>query len=203
MEDIQRTPRGRWEKIGFWLLVFPVFPAVILNDILQAIGFSLWGRIATVLALLALSVHLLSRPIRAERSRRLAHDLEHGVFDCAIRFPGSAPGSLHDMWEFGAGQLQDTTLRFQTRVEDEQGSPAGRVKTFLNAQNAPATEPPTRRPQGWTRDWRHVDLKTDGGLIQIAGSEPTCTFIAEALNTSRETANETKNGIGTNQRPSS
>jgi hypothetical protein len=203
MKDIQRTPRGRWEKIGFWLLVFPVFPAVILNDILEALGFPFWGSTVIVLALLAFTVYLLSRPIRAERSRRLAQDLKRGVFDCAIRFPRSAPGSLRDLWELGAGELQDTTFRFQTRVEDEQGSPASRVKTFPNAHVAPATGSSTRRPQGWTRDWKHVDLETDGGLVQIAGSEPTCTFIAAALSTSRETENETKNGEGTSQRPPS
>lgn len=203
MEDIQRTPRGRWEKIGFWLLVFPVFPAVILIDIFKALGLPFLGSILIVLALLALTFYLLLRPIRAERSRRLAQDLECGVFDCAIRFPRSTPGSLRDMWEFGAGQIQDTTFRFQTRVEDEQGSPAGPVKTFPNAGIAPATGPPTRKSRGWMRGWQHVDLQTDGGLIQIAGSEPTCTFIAAALTTSHTTNDATKIGEDTGQRPSS
>lgn len=196
-------PRGRLEKIGFWLMVFPVFPAMILNNIFEALGLPLWSSIVIVLALLALTFYLLSRPIRAERSRRLAQDLERGVFDCAIRFPRSTPGSLRDMWEFGAGQIKDTTFRFQTPVEDEQGSPAGRVKNFPNADITPTTEPPTRKPLGWMRDWKHVDLQTDGGLIQIAGSKPTCTFIAAALSTNHETNDATKNGEDTGQRSSS
>lgn len=199
MEDIQRTARGRWEKIGFWLLVFPVVPAVTLNNILMALGLPFWGSIVIVLVLLAFGTYLLSRPIRTERSRRLANDLERGVFDCAIRFPRSTSGSLRDLWEFGAGELQNSSFRFQARVEDEQGSPAGHVKTFPNAVIAPATEPPARKPQGWMRDWRYLHLQSEGCFVQVAGSDLTCTFIESALSAKHETSKATANGEDVNQ----
>lgn len=129
------------------------------------------------MALPAIGGFWLLRPISAERSRRLAIDLENGVFDCATRFPRSAPGSFRDLWEFGAGQLEGTALRFQTRTGDEHYSPAGRVKVFPNVVTTSEPEPPARKLHGWTRYWKYVYLETDGGLIQLAGSEPTCTFI--------------------------
>jgi hypothetical protein len=182
VKDIERTPRRRWERIGFWLMVLPLLPVLVLSDVLEELGLSWWERNTALLLLTGLAFHLLSKPIAAERSARLASDLELGVFDCAIRFPGSRPGSLGDVWEPGAGQRKDTTLYFQSRMADEQGSAAGRLKTFHNAvtTTAPA-DPPTRRPPGWRRDWQVVHLSTENGLLQVAASKASCDFIAGAF----------------------
>ncbi|WP_159620270.1 hypothetical protein [Arthrobacter zhaoguopingii] len=181
MEDIKRAPRGRWEKLGFWLLVFPVVPTLVLSDILEAVGLPFWVSLLVTGLFLGIGYYLLMKPLKAERADRLASDLESGIFDCAIRFPQSTPGSLRDLWEIGVGRLQATTLLFQTRVEDEQGSPAGPVKTFRNAVLTASSEAPAGTPFRWQRDWKHVHLQTSGGLPQVAASEQACAFLEAEL----------------------
>jgi hypothetical protein len=182
MDDIKRAPRGRWEKLGFWLLVFPVIPILVLRDILEAVGLPFWASLLVTVLCLGIVYYLLLKPLKAEQADRLATDLKSGIFDCAIRFPDSAPGSLRDLWEVGVSQLQGTTLCFQTRVEDEQGSPSGRVKTFPNAVIVASSEAPTGKPFRWQRDWKYVHLRTSGGLVQVAGSEQACAFLEAELN---------------------
>lgn len=183
MEDIERTPRGRWEKIAYWASFGTLVPTLIVSEILEGLGLSWWERIGVILLIILVSTYLLSRPAQAERQRRLAADLERGVIDCAIRFPRSAPGSLRDLWEPGVGQLHDQSLHFQTRLGDREGSPAGKKKTFPHAVLAPDVHerPATKSLALEHRHWQTLDLQTTSGLLQVAASKASCEFLERTL----------------------
>lgn len=181
--DIPRTPRGRWEKWGNWGTLVIFLPAQIMLGVLDDLGLSWWEIIGVIVLVIAAGGYLLSRPARAARQQRLEADLEHGVVECAIRFPGSRPGSLSDVWEVGVGQAVDGTLHFQGLLGDYDATPTGRRKTFPSAalaQEIPDA-PSTQRLQGPQRRWRSIHLETDGGLLQVAASEQSCSFLEECF----------------------
>ena len=47
--DIRTTSRGRWERIGSWLLVFPGVPVLPLTEVLADLGLALWERLGVAL----------------------------------------------------------------------------------------------------------------------------------------------------------
>jgi len=183
MEDIPRTPRSRREKLGNWTAIVIFFPTPILTDALGGLGLSWWKVMGVLALVLALGMYLLSRPARTARRQRLEADLQLGVVDCAIRFPNSRPGSLADIWNFGAGQVEDNSLHFQAMLGDQDGTPAGRRKTFPHTvltRHAPGA-PSTQRLGYAQRGWRTIHLETDGGLLQVAASEESCEFLEQAF----------------------
>ncbi|WP_299165242.1 hypothetical protein [uncultured Arthrobacter sp.] len=82
MGDIERAKVSRWEKIGYWPFLGVIFPSYIVTSILRSLGCGFWGSIGIALLIFLTTAYLLLRPAREERSKRLASDLERGVFDC-------------------------------------------------------------------------------------------------------------------------
>jgi hypothetical protein len=182
MQDIERAPRGRWERIFSWASVGTLFPTLVVGDLLEGLGLSWWERIGVVALLIGGTTYLLSRPASAERALRLDADLRNGILDCALRFPRSVPGSLGDLWDPGVARVEELTLTFQTRLGDAAGSPAGRVRTFTGAGLAGETfDPPARRPQGLGRGWTLVHVQTDSGLLQVAATRRGAAYLEDRL----------------------
>lgn len=181
--DIPRTPHGRWEKWGNWGTLVIFLPAQIMLGVLDDLGLSWWEIMGVIVLVIAAGGYLLSRPAQAARRQRLEADLEHGVVECAIRFPGSRPGSLSDVWEVGVGQVEGGALHFQGMFGDYGATPTGRKKTFPSAvltREVPET-PSTQRLGRAQRSWRTLHLKTDGGLLQVAASEQSRVFLEQAF----------------------
>lgn len=177
--DIPRTPYGRWEKWGNWGTLVIFLPAQIMLGVLDDLGLSWWEIIGVIVLVIAAGGYLLSRPAQVAHRQRLEADLEHGVVECAIRFPGSRPGSLSDVWEVGVGQVEGGALHFQGMFGDYGATPMGRRKTFPSAvltREVPDA-PSMQRLHGPQRRWRSIHLKTDGGLLQVAASEQSCSFL--------------------------
>ena len=189
MTDIPRTPRGRQEKLGGWgvLVLFSV-PSLLIT-VFRGLGLSAWESIGGAVLVVALGAHLVSRPVRAARRRRRAADLELGVIDCAIRFPGSRPGSLSDVWDVGAGQVEGSSLHFQAQLGDQDGTPAGRRKTFSSAvlTDSVPDVPSTQHLGRAQRTWRSIYLRTDGGLLQVAAPQEGCALLERAFAPARRT----------------
>ncbi|MBJ2121548.1 hypothetical protein I6N91_11220 [Arthrobacter sp. MSA 4-2] len=181
MGDIQRAKVGTWEKAGYLLFFGSLFPALIISDVFEALGFEFWGRVALT-GLVCLGVgYLVSRPAAAGRSRRLASDLSRGIFDCAIRYPDSHPGSLRDRWNPGVAQLVAGKLRFQPQNSPTDPSPmplgAPRELGIDKVEGVIATE--GRRPVELRRGWKVLAVDTPSGKMHLAAGDPAVELLRE------------------------
>ncbi len=174
MGTIERAKLGKWEKISYFVLMGgSVFPTVLVSNFLRGLGFGFWESAGFSLLVFAAVVYLFTRPVAAERSKRLAADLERGVFDCAIRFPNSLPGSLRDRWDPGAAQYNGVTLAFQSLnfQGDPVATPIGALKEFGRVvATAPVDQTGKRAPE-LRRRWKVLELTTEKGLMHLAARE--------------------------------
>lgn len=169
MDDIVRTKAGRWEKAAYGASIGFAGLALLGSELLKTAGVgSFWLRLVLVLLLGALGFALLIRPANRQTRARLAADLDNGVFDCAIRFPTAAPGTLSDMWNPGAAQVTADSLAFQPQQGVYQPQPTGRKSTFDHPVVLGPAERTRKKPPGWGRDWSIRELQTDNGKIHIA-----------------------------------
>ncbi|WP_026552050.1 hypothetical protein [Arthrobacter sp. H20] len=116
MGDIERAALGKWERIGYLAQFGAVIPTQIVSQVLESAGFGWWEGIGLALLICLALGYLVSRPLIAERSQRVALDLSRGIFDCAIRYPNSHPGSLCDRWNSGVAKAEANELLFQPQL---------------------------------------------------------------------------------------
>lgn len=179
MSDIERAKVGKWEKVQYFVLLAVSFPAFLIWELLEGLGFSFWSRTGlTLIAYLGL-LYLLNRPASAERQKRHETEFEQGIFDCAIRFANALPGSLRDLWEDGVAQQHGQAFDFQTQLGDLQPSPAGRKRTYIILEVIDRVAP-IRKPRGWRRGWTVAVLRTDKGMMHLAADENALARIEDA-----------------------
>lgn len=183
VDDIVRTKVSKWEKVFGYSYVGFVFVGVLGNSTLEDAGVeSFWIRIVLIVVFLIVVLALLGFPaVRAGR-RRLAADRENGVFDCAIRFPSSTPGSLRDLWDAGAAQVGAGGLAFQPHQGQFQTKPAGKKREFGHFAVIGPIEVTGKKTPGWGRSWSIRELQTDAGYIHLAASSKSWALIEEHLN---------------------
>lgn len=181
MGDIERATVSKWEKIGYWPFLGVIFPGYIVTSILRSLGFEFWGSIGVALLIFLVTAYLLLRPARKERSKRLASDLERGVFDCAIRYPDAHPGSLRDRWNPGVALYRDGLLFFQP--QNFQGDPnptlMGEPRDLRIVNVKGLVEPDGKRPVELRRGWKVLELETEGGTMRFAAGEPGQTLLQD------------------------
>jgi hypothetical protein len=179
MGDIQRARVGTWEKAGYLLFFGWLFPTLIISDVFEALGFGFWGRVGLT-GLVALGIgYLVSRPVAAERSRRLASDLSRGVFECAIRYPDSHPGSLRDRWNPGVAQLVSGRLLFQPQDAsgDPNPTPLGAPRDLGVDTVEGVSAPEGRRPVELRRGWKVLGVGTSSGRMHLAAGDPALELL--------------------------
>ncbi len=181
MGDIQRARVGTWEKAGYLLFFGSLFPTLIISDVFEALGFEFWARIGLT-GLVALGIgYLVSRPVAAERSRRLASDLSRGVFECAVRYPDPHPGSLRDRWNPGVAQLIDGRLLFQPQDAsgDPNPTPLGAPRDLGIDKVEGVIAPEGRRPVELRRGWKVLAIDTPSGEMHLAAGDPALELLQE------------------------
>lgn len=183
VDDIVRTKVGMWEKVFEYSYIGFVFIGVLGNFSLEDAGVeSFWIRILLIVVFLIAVLALLGFPaVRAER-RRLAADLENGVFNCAVRFPSSTPGSLRDLWDAGAAQMGGDGLAFQPQQGQFQTKPAGKKREYGHFAVIGPAEMTGKKTPGWGRSWSIRELQTDAGSIHLAASSKSWALIEERSN---------------------
>lgn len=178
-ERLEIAPRGRWEKIAArssgWLLFVPVFTSNLFVD---ALGF--WGSLGLAVGVTGLGALVLIRLALPERKERLARDARRGIFECAIRYPDSQPGSLRDRWLPGFAEVSPSAVRFQPDLSGE-AKPAGVIRSFNSVVLKGAVEPPAKRPAELQRGWGIVALDTDEGPLHVAAGENGLRLLEERL----------------------
>lgn len=179
MSDIERVKVGKWEKVQYFVLLGVFFPAFLIWELLEGLGFGLWARTGLTLVAYIGLLYLLNRPASAERRKRHETEFEQGIFDCAIRFANALPGSLRDLWEDGVAQQQGQAFDFQTQLGDLQPSPAGRKRTYSILEVVDRVDP-IRKPRGWRRGWAVAVLRTDKGMMHLAADEGVLARIEES-----------------------
>lgn len=176
-ERLGIAPRGRWEKMAArssgWLIFVPLFTSNLFVD-----GLGFWGSLGLALGVTGLGALVLMRLALPERKERLARDAQRGIFECAIRYPGSHPGSLRDRWLPGFAEVSRTAVRFQPDLSGE-GKPAGVIRLFNSVVLKRTVQPPTKRPAELQRGWRIVSLDTDEG--PLAAGETGLKLLEERL----------------------
>ncbi|RJU00167.1 hypothetical protein D6T65_12370 [Arthrobacter frigidicola] len=181
MGDIQRAKIGTWEKTGYVFLFAAAPPFLIVSDLLEFLGFGFWARMGLTGLVCLGAGYLLSRRVAVERSRRLASDLSRGVFDCAIRYPDSHPGSLRDRWNPGVGQVIDARLLFQPQDASGDPSPtplgAPRDLGIDNLEGVIAQE--GKRPVELRRGWKVLAVDTPSGKMHLAAGDPALELLRE------------------------
>lgn len=184
MGDIERAKIGKWEKVGYLLSIGVLFPTFLVSGVLEALGFSFWASIGLTLLLIVFAVYLTSRPAAAERRKRLANDLERGVFDCAIRFQNSVPGSLRDLWDVGVAQFDGQELWFQSQLGEFPLPPTGRRRSYGQVRPDGSVEQTGKKPAGWRRGWSVIALQTGSGRMHLAADESVLRLFQDPSETS-------------------
>lgn len=181
MGDIERAKVGRWEKIGYWPFLGVVFPSYIVTTILRSLGFGFWQSMGIALLIFLATAYLLFQPAQRDRSKRLAADLERGVFDCAIRYPNAHPGSLRDRWDSGGAQYRDGKLLFQSQnfQGDPNPIPMGEPRNLRIENIKGLVDHDGKRPVGLRRGWKVLELEAEGGAMHLAAGEPGLALLQE------------------------
>ena len=183
-ERLNIAPRGRWEKIAAgsygWLIFLPLFASNLLVD---ELGF--WGSLGLAVGLTGLGALVLIRLALPEKKERLARDAQRGIFECAIRYPGSQPGSLRERWLPGFAQVSRGAVRFQPDLSGE-GKPAGVIRPFNSVVLKGAVEPPASRPAELQRGWHIAALETDEGPLHVVAGETGLQLLEDRLGNSTD-----------------
>lgn len=181
MGDIERAKVGKWEKIGYWPFLGVLFPSFLVTSILQSLGFGFWQGIGVALLIFLATAYLLFRPAQRDRAKRLAADLERGVFDCAVRYPNAHTGSLRDRWDLGGAQYRDGRLLLQSQnlQGDLNPVPVGGVRDLRMVSIEGFVGQDGKLPAGLRRGWKVLEVKTEGGAMHFAAGEPGLTLLQE------------------------
>ena len=181
MGDIQRARVGKWEKAGYVFLFAAALPFIIVSDFLQLLGFEFWERMGLTGLVCVGAGYLLSRRVAVERSQRLASDLSRGVFECAVRYPDSHPGSLRDRWNPGVAQLVGGRLHFQPQDAsgDPNPTPLGAPRDLGVDKVEGVIAPEGRRPVELRRGWKVLGVGTSSGRMHLAAGDPALELLRE------------------------
>jgi hypothetical protein len=176
-ETLHPTPHSWWEKAydtaGIYVGLGIVIAATI--PVLEPLGFWSWLTVILVtnIALQLALAFLLIAPLRRKRE---ALNAAMGLVECSLRSRSLPPGppppaaSYRRGYLIGYAKTENGALIFQPRTVFT-GVVVGSPMTFRGI--TPLTgglRTPTRAPWYLGRGWTVVYVKTDIGVIELAGS---------------------------------